>query len=473
MGSDASSGNLAKPVNISPSGDVFVVGNVGATIESISSVSGQNVMSESLPVVISSDQIVPISAASLPLPSGAATEAGNLASIKAKTDNIPALGQALAAASVPIVLTAAQLTTLTPPAAISGFATAAKQDLLLTELQLKADLTDTQPVSIAGSVPVTGTFFQATQPVSIAAVVPVSDNGGSLTVDGTFWQATQPISGTVSANATLAAETTKVIGTVNIAAAQSVNIGAAIPAGTNNIGDVDIATLPNVTLNALPVGTNNIGDVDVLSLPALPTGANTIGAVNINGTVPVSMGAASVLFKGRASTFRTPGRAGTAGQKILSIHNATGSAITISVTKIFVDMYQTVVKAITVAPPIIRAWKVTVLPTNGTALAKNKIGGTSTSSASVTVLGDASADGTGSASTLTATLPAGSILSQEYAPRYITAVGYEMADRIEFFSDSTIALNALEGIVVFLDYTLATQNPITDMWIAGIEWSEV
>jgi hypothetical protein len=53
---------------------------------------------------------------------------GNLAAIKAKTDNIPALGQALAAASVPVVLTAAQMSTLTPPAAITGFATSAKQD---------------------------------------------------------------------------------------------------------------------------------------------------------------------------------------------------------------------------------------------------------------------------------------------------------------------------------------------------------
>lgn len=59
----------------------------------------------------------PISAASLPLPSGASTSAaqttGNnsVASIDTKT---PALGQALAAASVPVVLTAAQLSTLTP-----------------------------------------------------------------------------------------------------------------------------------------------------------------------------------------------------------------------------------------------------------------------------------------------------------------------------------------------------------------------
>ncbi len=59
----------------------------------------------------------PISAAALPLPSLASTStlqtAGNtsVASIDTKT---PALGQALAAASVPVVLTAAQLTTLTP-----------------------------------------------------------------------------------------------------------------------------------------------------------------------------------------------------------------------------------------------------------------------------------------------------------------------------------------------------------------------
>lgn len=67
----------------------------------------------------------PVSVASLPLPSGAATSAkqdtGNtsIASVDSKT---PALGQALAAASTPVVLTAAQVTTLTPPAAITNYA---------------------------------------------------------------------------------------------------------------------------------------------------------------------------------------------------------------------------------------------------------------------------------------------------------------------------------------------------------------
>lgn len=48
----------------------------------------------------------------------------------------------------------------------------------------------------------------------------------------------------------------------------------ALPAGTNNIGDVDLAS-------PLPAGTNNIGDVDVLTLPALPPGTNNIGDVDV------------------------------------------------------------------------------------------------------------------------------------------------------------------------------------------------
>lgn len=56
---------------------------------------------------------------------------GHLASIDTKT---PALGQALAAGSVPVVLTAAQITTLTPPAAITGFALDASVGTTNTDL---------------------------------------------------------------------------------------------------------------------------------------------------------------------------------------------------------------------------------------------------------------------------------------------------------------------------------------------------
>ena len=62
-----------------------------------------------------------------------------------------------------------------------------------------------------------------------------------------------------------------------------------IPAGTNNIGDVDVLTLPAGTVAgaaSLPGGTNNIGDVDVLTLPALPAGGNVVGKVGIDQTTP-------------------------------------------------------------------------------------------------------------------------------------------------------------------------------------------
>jgi hypothetical protein len=58
-----------------------------------------------------------------------------------------------------------------------------------------------------------------------------------------------------------------------------VDIASALPAGDNNIGNVDVVTLP-----ALPAGTNNIGDVDVLTLPALPAGSNVIGSIATIGT---------------------------------------------------------------------------------------------------------------------------------------------------------------------------------------------
>lgn len=51
------------------------------------------------------------------------------------------------------------------------------------------------------------------------------------------------------------------------------NITGSIPAGTNNIGDVDVLSIA--------AGDNNIGNVDVLTLPALPAGTNNIGDVDV------------------------------------------------------------------------------------------------------------------------------------------------------------------------------------------------
>lgn len=165
--------------------------------------------------------VQPISASALPLPAGAATSAlqtsGNasLTSIDSKT---PALGQALAAASVPVVLTSAQLSALVPLTSISASLLTGANTIGAVNINgtvpVSGTVTATNPsvgttgsaapssstlvggsdgtnlralktsaagvLSVDGSAvtqPVSGTFFQATQPVS-----------------GTFWQATQPVS---------------------------------------------------------------------------------------------------------------------------------------------------------------------------------------------------------------------------------------------------------------------------------------
>jgi hypothetical protein len=63
----------------------------------------------------------------------------------------------------------------------------------------------------------------------------------------------------------------------------------ALPAGTNNIGDVDVLTIA--------AGDNNIGNVDIVSLPALAAGTNLIGSV---AAAPVT----GAIYQG--TTARTP-----------------------------------------------------------------------------------------------------------------------------------------------------------------------
>lgn len=128
----------------------------------------------------------PVSVASLPLPSGGSTAAlqtsGN-ASLATLATNLPVQGQALAAASMPVVLTAAQITTLTPPTTVaisnfpstqpvSGTVTANAGTNLNTSLlalesggNLAAIVT-----KLNASIVVTGAFFQATQPISAVSL---------------------------------------------------------------------------------------------------------------------------------------------------------------------------------------------------------------------------------------------------------------------------------------------------------------
>jgi hypothetical protein len=179
----------------------------------------------------------------------------------------------------------------------------------------------------------------------------------------------------------------------------------------------------------------------------------------------------NITFWGRACSFKTPGRAAVS-QKILSIHNATGSAVLVDVNRIRVDVLQTAVKAVTIAVPVIRAVRYTTVQTGGTVLAKGTIDTSQSSNASVTVTGDASADGTLSGTTLTLTPT--STLGQGFAGRVFTAVGYELMDTITFFEGKTdITLRAGEGLCLFLDAAVVTTGiPATDSYIASVDWNE-
>lgn len=101
------------------------------------------------------------------------TEA-SAAAIKTDVDKIPSQGQALAAASMPVVLTAAQVTTLTPPAAITGFALESTQ--LTGNTSLASVKTNTDPLVTAGG----GGYMRQDSTATIA-----KETGGNLATAAT------------------------------------------------------------------------------------------------------------------------------------------------------------------------------------------------------------------------------------------------------------------------------------------------
>jgi hypothetical protein len=184
-----------------------------------------------------------------------------------------------------------------------------------------------------------------------------------------------------------------------------------------------------------------------------------------------------ISFRGRSATFVTPGRA-AATQRIFALHNATGSPVLVQVNRIVIDVMSTVAKAITVQPPLVRLRRFTALPTGGTALGKVNLNSGQTSNASVTAWGDSSADnagaGTSSATALTITALA-TPLTQVFAPRLISASGYEPVDTVQFLiGEPDVLLGALEGVVVSLEdpVTTALGNPATDKWTVFCDWTE-
>jgi len=287
----------------------------------------------------------PISAASLPLPTGAATEA-TLASLLASID------VGVDVTNFPSGFLAAQ----------SGV-----WSVGITNATLAVTQSGSWTVGVSGSVAVTGTFWQATQPISavslplptgaateatlstlngkvtacdtgavtISGALPAGGNaigklasnsgvtigaveiaaGQTVGVTGTFWQATQPVSAAslplptgASTEATLSALSAKITacntGAVTLASNPGVTVGAVEIAAGQTVGvtgtfwqatqPVSAASLPlptgastETTLSALntKVTACNTGAVTISS--ALPAGSNAIGKLAANSGVTI------------------------------------------------------------------------------------------------------------------------------------------------------------------------------------------
>jgi hypothetical protein len=215
---------------------------------------------------------VPVSAAALPLPTGAATEA-TLAAAAASLAVIDDWDESDRAKVNPI---AGQVGVQGG----SGVVTALTQRVVLaTDISLPAGTNNIGDVDIASlpnegqqtmanSISVAIASDQTAVPISAASLplptgaateVTLAAAAASLSViddwDESDRAKVNPIAGQAGVqggSGVVTALTQRVVLATDVS----------LPAGTNNIGDVDVLTLPS-----LPAGTNNIGDVDIVSLP--------------------------------------------------------------------------------------------------------------------------------------------------------------------------------------------------------------
>lgn len=225
---------------------------------SLSSIDGKVTACNTGAVVVSSSA----------LPSGAATSAnqdtGNasLSSIDGKT---PALGQALAAASVPVVLTAAQVSTLTPPAAITGFAT----ESTLSTLNAKVTAVNTGAVVVSSSALPTGAATESTLSTLNGKVT--ACNTGAVVVSSSALPSGAATESTLST----------LNGKVTACNTGAVTIGAALPAGTNAIGKL----AANDGVDIGDVSINNGSSI----LPTLVPASSGAGAIQGNSGFSLNM----------------------------------------------------------------------------------------------------------------------------------------------------------------------------------------
>jgi hypothetical protein len=157
-------------------------------------------------------------------------------------------------------------------------------------LKVEAFSGETLPVSLASvpshAVTNAGTFVTQIDGTALTRLTDTETNTASGAVVGNGAAATAQRVTLANDSTGIVALTTSTASIGKLAANSGVDIGdvdvtslPALAAGTNNIGDVDIASIA--------AGDNNIGNVDVVTLPALPAGTNAIGKLAANDGVDI------------------------------------------------------------------------------------------------------------------------------------------------------------------------------------------
>lgn len=269
-GRSSTGGGTYYNVKVNPSGSLITA------IGDITGVVGQNTMANSLPVVIASNQsAVPISDNG-----GSITVDGTVAATQSGTWNIANIS-----GTISLPTGAATETTLS---ALNGKVTACNTGAVTISSSLPAGTNNIGDVDVLTLPNVT----LASQANPFTTAIPISDNAGSITVDGTVaatqsgtWNITN-ISGTVSLPTGAATESTlsTLNGKVTACNTGAVTISTALPAGNNNIGDVDIASLPSVV--AATYSTSSVTSVvsAATSTSILASNANRRMAIMTNDT---------------------------------------------------------------------------------------------------------------------------------------------------------------------------------------------
>lgn len=188
-------------------------------------------------------------------------------------------------------------------------------------------------------------------------------------------------------------------------------------------------------------------------------------------------GAANVIERSVATTFRIPGVAGA--NAFMAVWNGHGT-YRLHINEILIDFYSTNTffssASAVLAPLLYRISPGIGNPgTNGAACTpKRKDDPSLTSNSSISIRQSASADGT-QVSLLLGSFPSNSPWAQEYCPRNhgssATAfTGYEMFDRSSYLKGWDCVLNPGEGFGVFCeDFDRSVHNHIItlDYWLEG------